>query len=118
MDKRFLLVLPVTLALACASSPVPTGQVARAKSALEQAESAGAAEHAALEMRTAREKLDRAEKLMAEHDEDGARDAAEQAEVDALLAAAKARRAKAETSVKELQETMGAMQEEMSHGTR
>jgi hypothetical protein len=96
---------------------MPTEQIARAKAAVEQAETAGATEHAALEMKNARESLAEVETRVEESDEEGARRAAERAEVDALLAVAKARRAKAQSSVDELQDTLKAMQEEMTDGS-
>ncbi|HEU4429863.1 MAG TPA: DUF4398 domain-containing protein [Myxococcota bacterium] len=114
---RWMGLAALLVATACASAPMPTEEITRAKAAVEQAETAGAGEHAALEMKNAREKLSEAETLAGERDEVGARRAAEQAEVDALLAVAKTRRAKAQASASELQDTLEAMQEEMVHGT-
>lgn len=104
-----------SMGLGCASGPLATTEIARAKSALDQAESRGGAEHAALEMRNAREKLDKADRLAEEGEGLEASRAAEKAEVDALLAVEKARRAKAQESIEELDKTIDAMEEEMTN---
>jgi hypothetical protein len=100
--------------MACASSPEPVEQLARAKLAVEEAERG---EGAALELSAARDKLVQAERAAAERDHDAARRAAEQAEVDARLALAKARRDKAQAGVEELERTIQAMNEEISDDT-
>ena len=106
------------MGIGCASAPLATTEVSVANAALEQAESNGAAQYAALEMRNAREKLDRADKLADEGSGLEARRAAEEAEVDALLAVEKARRAKAQASAEEIQKTIGAMAEEMTNDAK
>ncbi len=105
------------IALGCASTPEPREEIARANLALEQAERSGGTQYAALELKLSREKLAAAERSISEKDYDPARRAAEEAEVDARLALAKARRGEAEKAVGELQQTLGAMQEEIDHGT-
>lgn len=107
-----------SMGLGCASAPLATQEVSRARSALDQAEAAGGAEYAALEMRNARTKLDRADELSDDGAGVDAARSAEEAEVDALLAFEKARRAKAQASVREFQKTMGAMEEEMTDDAR
>ena len=104
-----------TLGMGCASAPLATKETSVARAALERAEANGAAQYAALEMRNAREKLDRADKLAEEGSGLEARRTAEEAEVDALLALEKARSAKAQASAEEIQKTVGAMEEEMTH---
>jgi len=103
-----------TIGLGCASAPLAIKEVSRAEAALGQAEANGGAQYAALEMRNAREKLERADKLSDEGAGVEARRAAEEAEVDAQLAFEKARRAKALASVEEIEKTVGAMEEEMT----
>ncbi len=103
-----------TMGMGCASAQLATKETSVARSALERAEANGAAQYAALEMRNAREKLDRADKLADEGSGLEARRAAEEAEVDALLAVEKTRRAKAQASAEEIQKTVGAMEEEMT----
>ncbi len=107
-----------TMGLGCASTPLATQEVSRANSALDQAEANGGAEYAALEMRNAREKLEKSDKLSDDGEGVEAMRAAEEAEVDALLALEKTRRAKAQASVEELQKTTGAMEEEMTDDAR
>jgi hypothetical protein len=92
---RPALLLAATLALAaCASTPAPSAQVAVSTAALASAGAAGGSEAAPLEMRLARDKLARANVAMAAKEYDAARALAEEAEVDAQLAAAKARSGK------------------------
>jgi hypothetical protein len=79
------------LALACASVPEPTGEIAKADLALRKAEAANAAELAPLDARLAREKLEKAKLEMKDGKNLEARRLAEEAEVDALAAEAKTR---------------------------
>ena len=62
----------------CASIPPPTEQMAVSKSAIANAVSAGGNEYAAVEMRSALEKMDRANRAMAKEDYENARWLAEQ----------------------------------------
>ena len=78
-------------ALACASVPPPTGEIAKADLALRKAEAVNAAELAPLDARLAREKLEKARLEEKDGKNLDARRLAEEAEVDALLAEAKAR---------------------------
>ncbi len=90
--------LGLTLLSGCAAGPdtQPPGEgIAAAELALERAQEANAREYAPLEVRLARDKLERAKELAREGD-DGfaeARRLAEEAKVDARLAEAKARTA-------------------------
>jgi Domain of unknown function (DUF4398) len=79
------------LALACASVPEPTGEIAKADLALRKAEAVNAAELAPLDARLAREKLEKAKLDVKDGKNLDARRLAEEAEVDALVAEAKAR---------------------------
>jgi len=103
-----------SIGMGCASTPLATGEISRARSALEQAEANGGGEFAALEVRNAREKLAQANRLSEEGEGLEARRTAEEAEVDALLAVEKARRGKATESAEELRESIDAMEEEMT----
>jgi len=88
---------------ACASQgPAPVEQLTRARASIAQAESAGAAQTAPLELQSSREKLGKAE--AASHDEkfDQARAYAEESQADAELAERKARVAKAQAAADEL----------------
>lgn len=100
----------------CASTPVPTAEIAVTKTALASAVSAGGAEFAPVELKTAQDKLDRAEKAVASKDDDRyeeARRLAVEAAVDAKAAETRALAAKSEKSLQESQESRRALQEEM-----
>lgn len=114
MIRTVLIVVAAGTALACASVPAPREEVAQAEVALRQAVNTGGQEYAAVEVRMAREKLERAERALRSEDYVEARRAAEQAQADAQLAAAKARRGRAVTAADEMERTLGAMNEEMA----
>lgn len=98
----------------CASTPPPpTEQLAFSTAAVNEARSAGAPQLAPVEMQRAREKLAHANQAMGAEEYGRALLYAEEAEVDAKLAAAKARTTKAERAVTELQATIAALQEEI-----
>lgn len=83
------------LAAGCASNPYPREQLAGAEAALAGAIVAGAAEHASRELESAQEKLALSKRWIAAKDYEPARWLAEQAQVDAELAAVKAAHATA-----------------------
>jgi hypothetical protein len=72
--------------VACASAPMPSDKLAVAKTAVERAEQAQAAQFASVELTTARNKLAAAQAAADKHDADVAARMADQAEVDAQLA--------------------------------
>ena len=87
------------LALAGCSGNPPTAQLAVTTQALNAAETAGAAEFAPVEMQSARQKMNDAEKADFEKDYKKAKDLAEQAEWDARVAERKAQAAKVQRAV-------------------
>ncbi len=95
----------------CASNP-PTEQMALANSAVRGAEAAGAHEFATLELKTARDKMRRAEQASFEEEFEEARRLAEQAEWDARLAERKARAVKAERAVMDAEKGVEELREE------
>lgn len=98
----------------CASNPpAPTAQMAVSNAALAQAVSAGAPELAPAEMRTARDKMDRANAAMTTQDYEQARLLAEQAQADAQLAVTKARSVKAQKAAAAVQEDSRVLREEI-----
>lgn len=97
----------------CASIPAPTEQIAVSKVAVSNATSAGGNEFAPQQLKSALEKMDAAERAMAEKDYLRARQLAEQAQVDAQLAAATARSAKAQKAARELQEDNRVLRQEI-----
>lgn len=92
------------LGAACASVPVPKGEVANADLALRKSEAVNASELAPLDARLAREKLEKAKLEMGEEKYQSARRLAEEAEVDALVAEAKARSTRVQRQTQELRE--------------
>lgn len=104
----------LTLAVAaCASTPPPTEQLAVATAAVTHAGAAGAQALAPTEMDAARDKLRRANLAMATQDHGLARQLAQQAQVDALLAEAKAESLRARKAADEVQAASRALREEM-----
>lgn len=88
---------------ACATvEPMPATEIAAAKAAITQAESAGAQRAAPVELLAAREKLDKADAAVREERFGDARRLAEAAEADALLADRRTRAAKAQSAADEL----------------
>ncbi|AMK78573.1 MULTISPECIES: DUF4398 domain-containing protein [Methylomonas] len=102
----------------CASIPAPTEQMAVSKAAVNSANSAGGNEYAPVALRAAMEKMDAAERAMAREDYLIARQQAEQAQVDAQLAASTARAAKAQKAASELQEGNRVLREELNRATQ
>ena len=99
----------------CATTaPPPTSQMAQARTSLKQAEDVGAAEYAGIEYRRAQTKMDEAQAALAKKKHTSARRLAEQAAVDAELAAAKARSAKTQQAVNELRESIRTLQAEIA----
>jgi hypothetical protein len=95
----------------CAGNP-PTEQYAVTQSAVNDAVSAGGTEFAAVEMKSAQDKLKQAEIAMHDKQYDQARTLAEQAEWDARVAERKAQAAKAEQSVKDAQTGVQELRQE------
>jgi Domain of unknown function (DUF4398) len=102
-----LLVLP-----ACASVPAPKGEMANADLALRKAEAVNAAEVDPLDARLARDKLEKARSALSDGDNLHARRLAEQAEVDALVAEARARATRAGNAADEIREQIATIRSE------
>lgn len=98
---------------ACASTPPPTEQVAVSTAAVANAAGAGATELAPTEMKSARDKLDRAKLAMVAKDYGSALALAQEAQVDAGVAQAKAQSAKARKAAETVREDSRALSEEM-----
>lgn len=108
----------LALVAGCASTPAPTEQMAVSKSAIANAVSAGGPEHAAVEMRSAQDKMDRANRAMAKEDYDAARSLAEEAQTDARLAEKKAHSAKAQKAAAVMQDDIRVLREELNRKTK
>ena len=112
-------VLPVVLLLGlsgCATVPAPpVEQMAVSRSAVERVSSSpNVADAAPVEMQQARQKLERAQRAMNDKDYALARRMAEEAEVDARVAEARTSSARGERAMKEVQESIRALQEEIN----
>ncbi len=113
----------VTVAVAifmagCASTPAPIEQMAISRAAVSNASSAGGNEFAPLQLKSAMEKMDGAERAMTEKKYDQARQLAEQAQVDAQLAEATARSAKAQKAADAVQEDSRVLRQEIDRKTQ
>lgn len=104
---------------ACGSMETPaTADVAVSKAAVDNAAGAGAAEFAPVEMRSAREKLARANKAMTDKNYELASEMANQASVDAKLAQSKAGSAKAQAAAAALQDDIRIMRAELQRARK
>ncbi len=110
--------LAAALALAaCAASPVPNEKIAVAQASVQHAEQSGAQQFAPVELSTARDKLQRAEKAAADHDAQPATMLAEQANVDAELAEATAQEHRSQKAEAELQASLQALREQANQSS-
>ena len=101
----------------CASNPPPTEQMAVSRAAVNNASSAGASEFAPVQLKSAMEKMDAAERAMTEKEYVLARHLAEQAQVDAQLAESTARSAKAQKAADALKEDSRILRQELDRKT-
>ncbi len=117
MTRIYPLIL-IALLSACASTPKPpTVDIHKpARDAVAQAVSAGAEQHAPLELRFAREKLQAAEQATLEGDEVVARRLVRQAQLDAELSMAKAEAAIARNAVRSQREANDELRVELEAG--
>lgn len=103
----------ILLMAGCASTPAPTDQMAVSRAAVSNAMSVGGNQFAPVQMRSALEKMDSAERAMAGKDYELARQLAEQAETDAKLATEMTHSAKARQAAEALQEEARVLREEL-----
>ena len=109
-----VLAVAALLAGGCASKGMaPVSQLATSRVAVTEAEAAGAREYAALDLLSARDKLNKAEAASREEKYEQARRLAEEAEVDARLAESKARTAKSQRAAAEVQDSINALRREL-----
>lgn len=105
-------VLLVALLAACRTPEGPALAVSEAENAVERVMVGEATEHAPLELRLAREKLDEAREALAAEQYDDARRLAEKAIVDARLAEVKAEAATARATADDLQQGVETIRSE------
>jgi hypothetical protein len=113
-STRLWPVLVLTVLAACASTPAPTAEMAVAEAAVVNATNADALQWAPAEMRTAQDKLQRAQTAMAAKEHGQALSLANEANADAQLAASAARAAKAQRAAEAVQEANRVLREEIS----
>jgi septal ring factor EnvC (AmiA/AmiB activator) len=102
------------LLVACAGMPPPTDQMAVSAAAVMHAAAAGATELAPLELSQARDKMTRAQAAIVAKEYPTALALAQQAQLDAQLAEAKAESAKAAKAAQALQDAGTALRDEMA----
>ncbi len=112
MLVRGALIAAAVAAAGCASTPIPNEKIAVAKASVQRAEQSGAPEFAPVELAAARDKLNRAEKAAADHQEQPATMLAEQANVDAQLAEATANQQRSHKAATEFDASMLALRQE------
>jgi hypothetical protein len=114
MNRLMLLVFPgaALLAAACATTPPPDAELARARALVSQA-TPEATRHAPELLIRAREKLAAAEVAMAEERYEEARRAAEQAAVDARLAESAAEHERMRSALAEVNAGIQALRSEI-----
>jgi hypothetical protein len=106
------------LALAgCASVPAPREQVAVSNAAVNEALTAGGGQYAPRVLQNAQRKLDAARAAMAAGDNVKARRLAEEAEVDARLAAADARSTMSQQAAAQVNASIDALRAEVERST-
>lgn len=98
--------------VACASAPMPVDKLAVAKSSLERAEQAQAAQFAQVELNSARSKLAAAQAAAEKRDAGVAARLADQADVDAQLAESTARAKQQEQLVNEMDASLRDLRDE------
>lgn len=116
MNTRYAPGAPILAALAliaCAAAPPPTDYLQGPEEALAAAVAAGAEEHAPVDLRFAREKLESARSAAAEGDYDEAVLLARQAEIDGEVAAVRAEVAKARRANLRLERRNDTLQGEL-----
>jgi len=101
----------------CAGIP-PTEQMAVSKAAVNNASSAGGNEFAPLPLRSAMEKMDAAEQAMRDEEYELARQLSQQAQVDAQLATATARSAKAQKAADSLKAGTSVLRQEIDRNAQ
>jgi hypothetical protein len=104
--------LAIALMSACATVPPPTQELAAARAAIDSADVAGAARTSSLELTQARDKLSAAELAARDGNAVKARRLAQEAQVDAQVAQAKASSARSREGLAQAQASLQALREE------
>ena len=118
MQMTGVAVAAVVLMAGCASTSAPTEQMAVSRAAVSNALSAGGNQFAPVQFKSASDKLTAAERAMADKDYELALGLAEQAEVDATLAAEMARSTKAQHAADALQDDIRVLRQEIDRQSK
>lgn len=118
LRKIGLVLLATAMIAGCASTPPPLEQMAVSRAAVANANSSGASDSAPIQLKSAMDKMTAAEKAMSEEKYDLARHLAEEAQVDAQLAASMARSAKAQKAAEAIQEDSRVLRKELDRKTK
>lgn len=104
----------------CASTPsidAPTEQMALSRAAISDASSAGGNQYAPVQLKSAMDKMDTAEQAINKKNYTLARQIAEEAQVDAQLAATVARAGKAQKAADALQQSDRVLKNELNRNS-
>ena len=104
--------------VACAATPMPVDKLAVARSSIERAEQAQAAQFAQVELSTARNKYSAAQVAADKHDAEVAARMADQADVDAQLAEYTARAKQQEQLATQMDASLRDLRNESLRGDR
>jgi DNA repair ATPase RecN len=115
ISTRFAAAAAIVGLAACVASPPPNEKIAVAQASVQRAEQSGAPEFAPVELATARDKLNRAERAAADHEPQPATMLAEQANVDAQLAEATAQEHRSRQAAMQLDASLQALRQESVH---
>ncbi len=97
----------------CATQgPIPTEQLTRARTLVEQADKADAQRYAPADLQRAHDELSSADKAVSDHKYDDARRYAENAQVDADLASARASSGEAQHAAREVDRSIDSLRQE------
>lgn len=108
----FTLITTALLA-ACATMPPDFSLLDNARSAIEQAENAGASEYSPLELRFARERLQAAEVALSEDQGDLARRLTDESEIEAQLALARTQAALTRAELADHQRALDELKDDL-----
>jgi hypothetical protein len=101
------------LAAGCATQgPIPTEQLTKARALVEQADKADAQRYAPADLQRAHDELSSADKAVNDHKYDDARRYAENAQVDADLASARASSGEAQHAAREVDRGIDSLKQE------
>lgn len=113
IHRGWSLVAVIVAVAGCATAPPPLTELADARAEVERARAAGAGASAPVELRFAEDKLSQAQFATDGRDHAVAASLATQAKVDAELASAKARAARARNAVREQTEANARLRREL-----